>query len=401
MKKYLTWSVMLLMVVAFVAVSANCSSTEEEVVTYKVGALFSTTGGASNLGVPEQNTVNMVVDQINDAGGINGHSLEVIVYNDETNSEKCVTLATKLIEQDEVLAIIGPTTSGNSLGILDTITTAEIPLVSCAANIGIVEPVGERYWIFKTPQTDKEAIAEIYAYLASINISDIAIISNTSGFGATGRAILLDDADDYGITVVDDQVFNEGDTSVQSQLTHIGGTDAEAVVCWDTDKGSAIVALDMQTLQMEMPLFCSHGIANQAFIDAAGATANGVIFPAGKLIIVDDIPASDPQKDVLTQYRDDYEVIYGNGTINTFGGHAWDALQMVVTALEELPVAEPYESADSLADARAAIRDSIEQITGFVGISGIFDMSADNHLGMRAGSLAMIEIVDGKWTWSQ
>jgi len=401
MKKYLTWSVMLLMVVALVAVSANCSSTEEEVVTYKVGALFSTTGGASNLGVPEENTVKMVVDQINDAGGINGHPLEVIIYNDETNPEKCVTLATKLIEQDEVLAIIGPTTSGNSVAIIETITTAEIPLVSCAANIGIIEPVGERYWIFKTPQTDKEAIGEIYAYLASINISDIAIISNTSGFGATGRAILLDDADDYGITVVDDQVFNEGDTSVQSQLTHIGGTDAEAVVCWDTDKGSAIVALDMQTLQMDIPLFCSHGIANQAFIDAAGATANGVIFPAGKLIIVDDIPASDPQKDVLTQYRDDYEVIYGNGTINTFGGHAWDALQMVVMALEELPVAEPYASADSLADARAAIRDSIEQITGFVGISGIFDMSADNHLGMRAGSLAMIEIVDGKWTWHQ
>jgi branched-chain amino acid transport system substrate-binding protein len=399
MKKYLTWSVMLLVVVALVAVSANCSSTEEEVVTYKVGALFSTTGGASNLGVPEENTVKMVVDQINDAGGINGHPLEVIIYNDETNSEKCVTLATKLIEQDEVLAIIGPTTSGNSLAILDTITTAEIPLVSCAANIGIVEPVGERYWIFKTPQTDKEAIAEIYTYLESINISDIAIISNTSGFGATGRGILMDDASDYGITVVDDQVFNEGDTSVQSQLTHIKGTSAEAVVCWDTDKGSAIVALGMQTLQMEIPLFCSHGIANMAFINAAGAAANGVIFPAGKLIIVDDIPASDLQKDVLTQYRDDYEAIYGNGTINTFGGHAWDALQMVVMALEDLDIEDPYESADSLADARAEVRDSIEQITGFVGISGIFDMSADNHLGMRAGSLAMIEIVDGKWTW--
>jgi len=400
-KKYLTMSVMLLMVVALVAVSANCSSTEEEVVTYKVGALFSTTGGASNLGVPEENTVNMVVDQINDAGGINGHSLEVIIYNDETNTEKCVTLATRLIEQDEVLAIIGPTTSGNSLAILDTITTAEIPLVSCAANIGIVEPVGERYWIFKTPQTDKEAIAEIYMYLESMNIIDIAIITNTSGFGATGRGILIDDASDYGITIVDDQTFNEGDTSMQSQLTHIGGTDAEAVVCWDTDKGSAIVALDMQTLQMDIPLFCSHGIANMAFIDAAGDAANGVIFPAGKLIIADDIPADDPQKEVLTQYRDDYEAIYGNGTISTFGGHAWDAIQMVVMALEELPVAEPYESADSLADARAAIRDSIEQITDFIGISGIFDMSDSNHLGMQPGSLAMIEIVDGKWTWSK
>jgi branched-chain amino acid transport system substrate-binding protein len=370
-------------------------------VTYKVGALFSTTGGASNLGVPEQNTVNMLVDQINDAGGINGHPLEVIIQNDETLPEKAVTLATKLIEQDEVLAIIGPTTSGNSLAILDTITTAEIPLVSCAANIGIVEPVGERYWIFKTPQTDKEVIAEIYTYLESMNISDIAIITSTSGFGATGRGILIDDADDYGITIVDDQTFSADDTSVQSQLTHIGGTDAEAVVCWDTDKGSAIVALDMQTLQMGMPLLCSHGIANMAFINAAGDASNGVIFPAGKLLIVDDIPASDPQKDVLTQYRDDYEAIYGNGTINTFGGHAWDALQMVVMALEELTVADPYESADSLAEARAEVRDSIEQITDFVGISGIFDMSANNHLGMQPGSLALIEIVDGKWTWSQ
>jgi branched-chain amino acid transport system substrate-binding protein len=401
MKKYLTMSVMLLMVVALVAVSANCSSTEEEVVTYKVGALFSTTGGASNLGVPEENTVKMVVDQINDAGGINGHPLEVIIYNDETLPEKAVTLATKLIEQDEVLAIIGPTTSGNSLAILDTITTAEITLVSCAANIGIVEPVGERYWIFKTPQTDKEVIAEIYTYLESMNISDIAIITNTSAYGATGRGILKTDADDYGITIVDDQTFSEGDTSMQSQLTHIKGTDAEAVVCWDTDKGSAIVALDMQTLQMEMPLLCSHGIANMAFINAAGDASNGVIFPAGKLLIVDDIPASDPQKDVLTQYRDDYEAIYGNGTINTFGGHAWDALQMLVMALEELTVADPYESADSLAEARAEVRDSIEQITDFVGISGIFDMSANNHLGMQPGSLALIEIVDGEWTWSQ
>jgi branched-chain amino acid transport system substrate-binding protein len=399
MRKYLTLSVMLLMVVGLVAVSANCSSTEEETVTYKVGAIFSTTGGASNLGVPEENTVNMVVDQINDAGGINGHPLEVIIYNDETLPEKAVTLATKLIEQDEVLAIIGPTTSGSSLAILDTVTTAEIPLISCAANIGIVEPVGDRYWIFKTPQTDKEAIAEIYTYLESINISDIAIITNTSGYGATGRDILITDADDYGIAIVDDQTFNEGDTSMQSQLTHIKGTVAEAVVCWDTDKGSAIVALDMQTLQMDIPLLCSHGIANMAFIDEAGDAANGVIFPAGKLLIVNDIPATDPQKDVLTQYRDDYEAIYGNGTINTFGGHAWDALKMVVIALEDLDIEDPYASDDSLADARADIRDSIEQITDFVGISGIFTMSPTNHLGMKTGSLAMIEIVDGKWTW--
>ncbi len=396
MKKHMKWSVMLTLVVALVAMSSMSCAQEtviEEGDTYNVGALFSTTGPASNLGVPEKNTVEMMVDQINDAGGINGHPLEVTIYNDESLPEKCATLANTLIE-DGMLAIIGPTTSGNSLAIIDTVTTAEIPLVSCAATIGIVQPVEDRYWIFKTPQSDKEAITEIYTYLEeTANITNIALITATSGYGTTGRGILISDAPDFGLTIVDDQTFAEGDTGMQSQLTHIGGTDAEAVVCWATDKESASVAKDMQTLQMAIPLYCSHGIANQAFIDAAGDAANGVIFPAGKLLIVDDLPDSDPQKEVLIKYRDDYEALYGNGTINTFGGHAYDSLKMVVMALEGI------DNDITLSEARAAVRDGLEGITNFVGISGVFTMSPTNHLGMAPGSLVMYEIINGEWTW--
>lgn len=396
MQKYLKWSVMLVLVVALISLAPMGCAPEtviEEGDTYKVGALFDLTGPTSNLGVPEKNTVDMMVDQINDDGGIDGHPLEVIVYDTEGDNDKCAMMATRLIEQDEVIAIIGPSRSGTSLHILDTVTTAEIPLVSCAASIGIVEPVEERYWIFKTPQTDKEAITEIYTYLQSANVSNIALITDTSGYGAAGRDILIDDADGYGLTVVDDQTFDNDDPSMQSQLTHIGGTDAEAVVCWSTDKESATVALDMQTLQMEIPLYCSHGIANMAFITAAGDAANGVIFPAGKLLIVDDLPADDTQKDVLMQYREDYEALYGEGTMSTFGGHAYDALQMVIMALGGL------DEGITLSDARTAVRDGIEQITYFVGISGVFTMSPTDHLGMEPGSLAMIEIVDGEWTW--
>ena len=398
MKKYMKWSVMLTLLVALVAlVPMGCSQETviEEGDTYKVGAVFSTTGPASNLGVPEKQTVEMMVDQINDAGGINGHLLEVIVYDDETDADMCVLLTTRLIEQDEVLAIIGPTTSGNSLGIIDTVTTAEVPLVSCAASINIVTPVEDRYWVFKTPQTDKDAIGEIYSYLQSVDISKIALITATSGFGAAGLDILKADAPDYGLTIVDEQTFDENDTSMQSQLTHIGGTDAEAVVCWATDKESATIAKDMQTLEMEIPLYCSHGIANRAFITAAGDAANGVIFPAGKLLIIDVVPADDPQKEVLVEYRDDYEARYGNGTISTFGGHAYDALSMVVMALDGL------DEGITLSDARAAVRDGLEVITNFAGTGGVFTMSPTDHLGMAPGSLAMIEIVDGEWTWLQ
>ena len=399
MQKCLKQSFVLILVVALIAISGvNCGPEEQqepEKETYTVGALFSTTGPASNLGVPEENTVDMMVDQINADGGINGHPLEVIVYNDETDAGKCATMASRLIEQDQVLAIIGPTTSGNSLAIIDTVTTAEVPLVSCAASIQIVTPVEDRYWVFKTPQTDKEAITEIYRHLQDEGITNIAIITATSGFGAGGRDILLNDSADYGLTIVDDQTFDEGDTSMQAQLTHIKGTDAEAVVCWATDKESAIVAQDMQTLEMEITLYCSHGIANQAFIDAAGDAANGVIFPAGKLLIVDNVPDSDPQKDTLVSYIEDYEALYGEGTISTFGGHAYDALSMVVMALEDM------DEGLSLADARAAVRDGLEQVTNFAGTGGMFTMSATDHLGMQPGSLAMIEIVDGEWTWLQ
>ena len=334
---------------------AGCSSEKEPTkAAYKIGAVFSTSGSQSDLGVPEQRTVEMMVEEINDDGGINGHPLEVIVYNDESDSTKTLSLTTKLIEQDGVLAIIGPTFSGGSLAILDAVKTAEIPNISCAASIDIVTPVAERYWVFKTPQTDVQAIHEIYGYLEEEEITKIGIITDTSGYGASGRKYLIAQKGDYGIEIVDDQTFTTGDTNMQSQLTHIKGTSAQAVICWATNKESAIVAQDMETLGFTIPLFCSHGVANKAFIEQAGDAANGVILPAGKLLVVDDVPSSDPQAKVLKKYRDDYEDIYGEGTVNTFGGHAYDALSMVVMALEEM------DEDLSTADARAFIRDYIE-----------------------------------------
>jgi len=405
MKNLFKWTFILSMILALVAIGAVACDDDEtaeptapvteepEKEAYKIGAVLSITGPASHLGVPEENTAKMMEDQINAAGGINGHPIEVVIYDTETNAEKCATLVDRLIDQDNVLAIVGPTTSGNSLAIIDRINQAEVPLISCAANAGIVNPVTP--WVFKTPQTDKEAVAEIYAYLQQKGIANIAIITDTSGFGAGGKDFLQDDAVGYGLTVVEAQEFTSGDTSMQSQLTVIKGTDAEAVVCWATDKESAMVALDMETLNMEIPLYCSHGIANPAFIEQAGSAANGVIFPAGKLLFVDKVLDDDPQKQVLVDYIADYEAIHGEGTMSTFGGHLYDALSMVVIALEGID-----EGLDTAA-ARAQVRDGIEQVTEFAGTGGLFTMSPENHLGMAPGSLGMVEIVDGEWTLAQ
>ncbi len=416
MQKYLRWLIVLTLAIALIAVGAiSCDDDEGEEATptpteeatpaptaepteapketYKIGAVFALTGGASGLGVPEDNTVKMMEGQINNLlGGANGHPIEVIVYDTATDPTTCVTMVQKLIEEDEVLAIIGPSTSGESNAVIDTVTTAEIPLVSCAAALSIVSPVEERYWVFKTPQTEVEAVNEIYAYMQAAGITEVAIITNTNAFGEAGKTYLESDAEGYGITIVDSQTFNENDVDMTAQLTHISGTEAQAVICWSTDKESAVVADNMQTLQMEIPLYCSHGIANANFIEAAGEAANGVIFPAGKLLVLDTVPDTDLQKPYLTQYKMAYEATYGEGTINTFGGHAFDALSIVVIALGEI------EEGLDLADARAAVRDQIEMVEGFPGTGGIFTMSPTDHLGMAPGSLAMIKIVDGAWT---
>ena len=281
---------------------------------------------------------------------------------------------------------------------METVTTSEIPLVSCAASIDIVTPIADRYWVFKTPQTEVQAIREIYAYLEDEGITDIAIITCTTGFGAAGMTYLKSEKDDYGITIVAEQTFDANDTDMMGQLTNIKETDAEAVVCWATDKESAIVAQNMATLEMDIPLYCSHGIANMAFIDNAGEDANGVVFPAGKLLVLDDVDDSDPQKSVLTEYKADFEALYSGSTVSTFGGHAYDALKIVVMAIEALG-----DSLDGLstAEARAEIRGEIEKTDGFVGTGGIFTMSTADHLGMAPGSLTLIEVVDGEWTCLQ
>lgn len=382
--------VIALVMLATISLTGCANKAEDE--SYKIGAIISVSGPASNLGVPEKQTLEMLAEEINAAGGINGRQVEIIIYDSETNAEKAATLATRLIERDEVLAIIGPTTTGETMAIIDTMTSQETPLVSMAAGIGIITPIEERYWIFKTPQTEKEAVTEIYEYMKDKGLKDIAIITDTSGFGAGGRTYLLSENTKYGINILDDQTFSSGDTSMQSQLTHIKGTDAEAVVVWATDKESAMVASDLQALQMTIPLFASHGIANMAFINNAGDAANGVIFPAGKLLIADQVPASDPQQKVLVAYKQDYESKYGAGTISTFGGHCYDAFGMITIALANI------DDGLDITEARAQLRDEIEKIENFVGTGGVFTMSTEDHLGMLPGSLAMFMIVDGTWT---
>lgn len=350
--------------------------------TFKIGAIFAVTGPASFLGSPEKNTVEMIAEQINAAGGINGKKLEVVVIDSQTDATKAVLAANKLIKSENVLAIVGPSTSGESLAIVDIAEKEKVPLVSAAASRKITEPV--KPWVYKTPQNDMLTVQKIYDHLNSTGKSKVAIISVSNAFGQSGREELLRMAEEYKIEIIADEVFAPKDTDMTAQLTKIKGTDAEAVICWGTNPGPAIVARNMKQLGMEQQLYMSHGVASKKFIELAGDAANGIILPAGRLIVADQLPDTDAQKKMLLKYKADYETKF-NDSVSTFGGHAYDGLMLLIEALK------------AVGGDREKIRTYLENKTGFVGTGGIFNFSATDHNGLDKSAFVLIQIVDNDW----
>jgi branched-chain amino acid transport system substrate-binding protein len=357
--------------------------------TYKVGAVFSATGRTSFLGDPEKKTAEMIAEQINKAGGINGHKLELIVYDTEGDATKCNLAVKKLITQDKVCAVIGPSLSGTSLAVVPLAEKYKTPLVSCAASYKIVhnDKTGKPYkWVFKTPQTDTMAVEAIYTRLQKTGINKIAIISVTSGFGASGRGELIRLAPKYKINIVADEKYGPKDTDMTAQLTKIKGKSPQAIVNWSVGPTQVTVLRNYRDLGMTgIPFYQSHGFGSRKNIELAAGAAEGVFCPLGACNIAELLPANDPQKAVTMKYMKDYMAKY-NEPLSSFGGHAWDALEMVVKALKNV-------GCD-----KSKIQHYLENdIKGFVGQHGIFNYSPDDHNGLTKDAFHMVVVKNGDW----
>jgi len=348
---------------------------------YVIGAVFDVTGMGSPLGTPERDTVLMLTKQINAKGGINGHPLKVVMLDNASDEAKSVSAMKKLIEEEKVLAIIGPSQTGTTLAAAETIQSAKVPMISCAAGVGIVDPV--KPYIFKTAQSDVHAVAKVLDYCKAKKLTNIAVISVSNAFGESGKKQLEKQAPGLKIKIVAEESFGPNDTDMTAQILRLRGKKPQAVVCWGTNPGPAVVAKNMKTLGFKVPLIMSHGIANKQFIDLAGAGAEGVVFPAGKLLVANTLPNSDPQKLVLLKYAADFKKTYKRDA-DTFGGHAYDAFMVV------------YKALGQAGNDRAKLRDAIEKLQ-MTGISGVFKFSKTDHNGLQKNAFEMVKIQGGKW----
>ncbi len=348
----------------------------------KIGALFSVTGPPSFLGEPERNTAKMVVDEINAKGGIKGRKLELVVYDTGGDATKAVQAANRLIKEDKVVAIIGPSTTGESMAVLSVAEKEGIPLISCAAGSKITDPV--KKWVFKTAQNDGLAVTRIYEHLNKRKISKVAILTVSDGFGSSGREQLKAHAANYGIQIVVDDTYGPKDTDMTSQLTKIRGSQAQAVICWGTNPGPAVIAKNVKQLGIKLPLYMSHGVSSKKFIELAGDAAEGIILPSGRVIVADVLPNSDKQKKSLLAFVRDYQKHF-KAEGDHFGGHAWDAVMLLKGSIERG------------GDTPAAIRDQLEKTRNFAGIGGIFTFSPADHAGLNKDAFVLVEIKNRDW----
>lgn len=354
----------------------------------KIGSVLSVTGPAAFLGDPELKTLQLYVADINKKGGVLGRQLELVHYDDGSDANKANGFAKQLLDDDKVDVLIGGTTTGSTMSMVPLAEKSATPFISLAGAVVIIEPV--KKFVFKTPHTDRMAAEKVFEDMKKRGLTKVALLSETSGFGQSGKKETEAVAGKYGITLVANETYGPKDTDISPQLTKIKNTaGVQAVFVFGLGQGPAIVTKNYKQLGITLPLYQSHGVASDEFLKLAGSAAEGVRLPSPAQLIPEKLNAKDPQKPVVTAYGQAYKAAYKTD-VSTFGGYAYDGLLLAVDAIKRAGGTD-----------KAKVRQALENTKGLVGTSGTFNMSATDHMGLSLSAFRMLEVKGGDWALVQ
>jgi branched-chain amino acid transport system substrate-binding protein len=354
----------------------------------RIGSFLSVTGPAAFLGDPEQKTLELYVEKLNAAGGVNGRRLQLFAYDSAGDAEKARAYVKRLIEQDKVDVLVGGSTTGETMAAVPLAESAGVPFISLAGAVVIIEPV--KKWVFKTPHTDRMACEKIFIDMKARGATRAALISGAGGFDKSMRAECLKVAGKHGVQIVADESYGAGDTDMTAQLSKIKATPGvQAVLNAGFGQGPAIVTKNYRQIGLTAPLYQSHGVASKQYVKLSGEAAEGVRLPAAALLVAETLPASDPQKRVVAAYKQEYEKRF-NQEVSTFGGHAYDGLMLYVEAVKRAGTTD-----------KSKVRDALENTRGYMGTAGVVNMSAQDHMGLDLSAFRMLEVRKGDWQLAQ
>ncbi|GAC1584596.1 MAG: ABC transporter substrate-binding protein [Candidatus Elarobacter sp.] len=353
---------------------------------YLIGATVSESGPGSSLGRPEADSMQMAVDEINKAGGVNGHPLQITILDDESNATTAVNNVRKLLDQHPV-AILGSSLTQTSLAMVPIVTQAQIPMISFGSSAQVVTPVSDRHWIFKMPITDFHVAQTMQEYMKKYKWTKVAVIYRNDDYGKTGLSHFQDAGKKAGFEVIDAEPIAATASDATTQLTHIKAANPQAIVAWTTLPSANVIIKGIRELGLQVPILYSDGAATGVFVKQAGPALDGAYIASTKINVADSLGPNDPQKKILSHYIDAFVKGYPkDAPVSIFGGFGYDGVYVLAEALK-LAKSTDHDK----------VRDALEHVA-YTGVSGTFRMSAGDHNGLSTFSILVTKVENGKFT---
>jgi len=348
----------------------------------KIGVVLDITGPGASLGVPERQTIEMLAEQVNAGGGVNGRKVKLLIEDNQSTEDGAAKAASKLLSTDNVDILLGASRTGPSLAMRPIAEQAKKPMISLASNQKIVKG---STWVFKTAQNDRVVIERLVGDMKASGYKNIAVVRDASGFGEGIPEMFTEVGKDAGINVAKVEKFSPDATDFTAQMVNIRGAKPDATVIWGIPPAASLAQVAYRRLGIKAPVYQSHGIGNQVFLDTAGDSADGLRAALSRMLVADQLADNDPQKPVVTKFIADYKAKYGKNP-STFAGHAHDGFMIAIDSLKKAGT-DPNK-----------LRDAIEATTSSPGISGVFTMTPQDHSGLTKDALVMVTVDKGKWT---
>lgn len=349
--------------------------------TYKLGAVLDVSGPVSFLGQVERNGIELAIDQINSAGGINGRKLEFVMYNDEGDVTKTVTAVKRLIEQDNVLAILGPSGSGNTLAAAPLVERAGVVLISYALSVKIVDPI--KKYVFQFLPNDIHNVERSIQDMKAHGWNKVAVAYVASALGESGRDQIAAQAAPAGLQIVDSASYGEKDADLSSLATQIRRSGAQATFNWGISSSSIALLKNMQQQGVVLPTYPPAGFAHERMLGLAGEAGNMLRIAANKIVVAEQLPASDPNRAVIIEFSKAYKERFKLAP-PVSAASARDSVYAIAYALKRG------------ANDRTKLRDEIEGMKNFAAAGGTYTFSPRDHNGVGTKDLVIVTIDNGR-----
>lgn len=369
---------MLKKIASALALTATFAVSAQTAPPIKIGAFVARTGQAAFLGEPGKKTLELYVSDLNKAGGLLGRKVELVLYDSKSSAKEATDLVRRLIDQDKIDFLIGGVTTGETMAVVPLVEEARIPYISLAGASVIVNPV--KKYVFKTAHTDRMSVEKIYSQIKREGGAKVALLAGAGGYDQSCRKNATELAPTMGVQLVADEQHGVGDSDVTVQLTNIRRANPDAIIYCGFGAPSALVAKNHNLLGLQQKLYMTVGVASRAYIEAAGNAAEGSRVTASGILGFEDMAPNDPLYSVTKRFVETYKTAYAEAP-SSFAGVAYDAILLAVEAIKAAKTVE-----------KDKVRDALEGLRGVPGINGVFTFAADNHQGISADSLRVMQV---------